>query len=173
MNQTIEGLRTNNKLLLLNREQQISLAKSITAVFNKDDPNWKKVLDLSSQIDINWETLQEKEKAMDKFLSIESQGSKLASKFVSSMFEGNSMATSLESSEREDSVVMEIKKTDKVKTPRPFMHDTSGLILDIESDDDEEVEELKPAAVTQQDETELELDSEDNKDKHDVDFVSF
>ena len=68
---------------------------------------------------------------------------------------------------------MEIKKADKVKTPRPYMHDTSGLSLDIKIEDDEEVEELKPVDVTHQDETELELGSEDNKEKHNVDFVSF
>ena len=128
---------------------------------------------MSAQLDMNWTTLQKKEKARDKFLSIESQGSKLASKFVSSMFEGSSMVTSLESSEREDSVVIEIEKAHKVKTTRPFIHETSGLSLDIESEDDEEVEELKPAAVTQEDDAELELDSEDNQDKHYVDFVSF
>ena len=89
------------------------------------------------------------------------------------MFEGNSMSTSLESSEREDSVVTGIEKAHKVKTTRPFIHETSGFSLDIESEDDEEVEKLKPAAVTQQEETELKVYSEDNEDTHDVDFVSF
>ena len=53
MNRTIEGLRTNKKLLFLNREQKMLLANIIAPVFNKDDPNWKKVLDLSAQIDLN------------------------------------------------------------------------------------------------------------------------
>ena len=78
INRTIEGLMTNNKLLLLNREQQISLEKIITPVFDKDNPNWKKVLDLSHQIDLNWTSLQEKKKARDDFLSVDSRGSKLA-----------------------------------------------------------------------------------------------
>ena len=79
------------------------------------------------------------------------------------MFEGNSMATSLESSEREESVVTGIEKAKKVK----------GFSLHIESEDDEDIDDLKPASVTQQDETELKVDSEDNEDTHDVDFVSF
>ena len=48
-----------------------------------------------------------------------------------------------------------------------------GFSLHIESDDDEDIDDLKPSAVTQQDETELKVDSEDNEDLHDVDFVSF
>ena len=72
INRKIEGLRSNNKLLLLNREQHISLAKLISPVFEKDDPHWNTVLELSVQIDNNWETLQEKKKARDNDLSVES-----------------------------------------------------------------------------------------------------
>ena len=119
MNRTIEGLRTNNKLLLLNREQQILMEKIITTVFDKDDLNWKKVLDMSRQIDLNWTFLQEKEKAIDKFMSVESRGSKLAKKFVTSTFEGDSMeGTSLDSSERDHSVVMKIKHASSVNNYR-------------------------------------------------------
>ena len=121
-------MRTNNKLLLLNRAQHISLAKIISPVFEKDDPRWKKVLELIVLIDKNWATLQEKEKARDKYLMIESHSSKLASKFVSSMSEGYSMATSLESSERKESVVTGIEKAQKVKTARPFFIRLQNLV---------------------------------------------
>ena len=61
----------------------------------------------------------------------------------------------------------------KVKTKRPYVHHASEFSLEIESKEDGEVYDLKPAAVTQQEESELKEDSEDNEDSHDVDFVSF
>jgi hypothetical protein len=172
INRTIEGLRTNNKLLLLNREKHIYLAKIISPVYQKDDPHWKKVLELSGLIDKNWATLQEKEKARDEYLLIDSHCSKIASKFASSMSEGYSMGTSLESSERDDSVVIAIEKADKVKIKRPYVRHASEFRLEVDSGEDNEVYNLKPAAVTQL-ESDLKEDSDNNEDSHDVGFVSF
>ena len=91
------------------------------------------------------------------------------------MYEGNSTeGTSMESSERDESVVIEIEKASSLKKPRSSMLSRNNQLEseeEVSVSEDEQVH-LKPSAVTQQDEAGSQADSEEGGNNIGVDFVS-